>query len=167
MPFFISTYSPEFEFEVNKYINALKNRLNAAGVGIHIIDLYDTAVSILENRQILDRLLEKEGKLKKDLFLKQLVSLLDPGKDIRPFITAELEKSNAKMLFLKGIGRVFPFIRAESLLNNLHSSIKNIPVIIFFPGQYQENKLYLFKRERESGIKEPYYRAFNLDEFKV
>lgn len=167
VPFFISTYSPELELTVDKYINSLKNKLTNAGITVHVMELYDLACAVLSDRRIFDRLIETEIKLKKSQFFKQLASLLEPEKYIRPVIAAEVESTNAKILFLKGIGSVFPFIRAELLLNNLQASIKNIPVIMFFPGQYQENKLYLFRGEHTPGIKEPYYRAFNLNEYKV
>ena len=50
------------------------------------------------------------------------------------------------MLFLKGVGKVYPFIRSHTVLNNLQSSIKHIPTLMFYPGEYSGRALNLFDR---------------------
>jgi hypothetical protein len=43
------------------------------------------------------------------------------------------------VLFLTGIGEVFPYIRSHNVLNNLQSTPKDKPTVMFFPGEYRHS----------------------------
>jgi hypothetical protein len=67
------------------------------------------------------------------------------------------------VLFLSGVGEVFPYIRSHNVLNNLQSTAKEKPTVLFFPGSYtftqiSGSSLDLFGRLRD----DRYYRAFNI-----
>jgi hypothetical protein len=67
------------------------------------------------------------------------------------------------VLFLTGVGEVYPFIRSHTVLNNLQRVAKDRPTVLFFPGEYSYSpeegaSLDLFGRLRG----DRYYRAFNI-----
>ncbi|WP_412030654.1 DUF1788 domain-containing protein [Anaerosalibacter bizertensis] len=63
------------------------------------------------------------------------------------------------MVFITGVGKVWPAIRAHTILNNLQPVVK-VPVVMFFPGKYSGLELHLFNKIKD----ENYYRAFRLIE---
>jgi len=67
------------------------------------------------------------------------------------------------VIFLSGVGEVFPYIRSHNVLNNLQSTAKDKPTVMFFPGAYTHSlesgaSLDLFGRLHD----DKYYRAFNI-----
>ena len=89
--------------------------------------------------------------------------MLDPGQHLAPAIAAELAESDARIIFLTGIGEVFPYIRSHNVLNNLQSVVTGRPMLVFFPGRYEQSatlgsSLVLFGRLKD----DQYYRAKNI-----
>ena len=62
------------------------------------------------------------------------------------------------VVFLTGIGKVYPFVRAHNVLNNLHQVFDKVPVIMFYPGNWNGQSLSLFGTISDGN----YYRAFPL-----
>ena len=64
------------------------------------------------------------------------------------------------IVFLTGVGKAWPIIRSHTILNNLHSAIDEVPVVMFFPGTYDGLELVLLDEIKDDN----YYRAFKLIE---
>ena len=158
IPFYIVPYNPEQENDVIKKTKQLKDRLGRDGISVYEINLFDLSLNMLEERGILDKLLEKEKTLSKSKLFKTLQGALDSETKLIPRIETLAKENPSKMLFLTGVGQVFPFIRSHTILNNLQNYIKDRPTIMFFPGTYTTD-LSLFGRLKDDN----YYRAFNLD----
>lgn len=62
------------------------------------------------------------------------------------------------IVFLTGIGKCYPILRSHKVLNNLHQAFVRCPVVMFFPGTYNEQELILFNEIKDDN----YYRAFRL-----
>ena len=62
------------------------------------------------------------------------------------------------VVFLTGIGKCYPILRSHKVLNNLHQAFVRCPVVMFFPGTYNEQELILFNEIKDDN----YYRAFRL-----
>ena len=62
------------------------------------------------------------------------------------------------VVFLTGVGKAFPFVRAHNVLNNLHQVLDGVPVVMFYPGVWNGQSLYLFGTVTDGN----YYRAFPL-----
>ena len=62
------------------------------------------------------------------------------------------------VVFLTGIGKCYPILRSHKVLNNLHQAFVRVPVVMFFPGTYNEQELILFNELKDDN----YYRAFRL-----
>ena len=158
IPFYIVPYNPAQENDVVQKTKQLKDRLGRDGISIYEINLFDLSLSMLEKRGILDKVVEKEKSLTKSKLFKTLQGVLDSETNLIPHIEALVKENPSSILFLTGVGQVFPFIRSHTILNNLQNYIKDRPTIMFFPGTYTSN-LSLFGKLKDDN----YYRAFNLD----
>lgn len=163
VPFFICPFKPEESVEMERLRHQLVNRLEQAGVRILEINLYDLSIEILKERDIWRQILEMEKSVSKEQLKELLQGVLDPEAHLVPAIAAKLASKDFEVLFLSGVGEVFPYIRSHNVLNNLQSTAKEKPTVMFFPGAYTHSmesgaSLDLFGRFRD----DKYYRAFNI-----
>jgi hypothetical protein len=132
------------------------------------INLYDLSVRMLRERGIWDQLIEQESGFSKDELKELLQNVLDPEQHLIPEIAAVLEANEFDVLLLSGVGEVYPFIRSHNVLNNLQSTAKDKPTVMFFPGSYTHAlasgaSLDLFGIMHD----DKYYRAFNIFNYEV
>jgi len=163
VPFFIYPYEPENSLDVAKAKKRVKNRLAGKGIEVREINLYDLSVEILKDRGDWDEVLEVEPNLDKAEFTEMLQSMLNPQQQLAPAIREKLADGGFGIVFLTGIGEVFPYIRSHNVLNNLQSVVVGKPMLMFFPGRYEQSdtmgsSLVLFGRFKD----DQYYRAKNI-----
>jgi hypothetical protein len=163
VPFFICPFKPEESVEMERLQRQLVNRLEHAGVRVLEINLYDLSIEILKDRGIWDQILAMEETVTKDQLKELLQGVLDPEGHLVPAIASKLSSTEFDVLFLSGVGEVFPYIRSHNVLNNLQSTAKEKPTVLFFPGSYTHSletgaSLDLFGRLHD----DKYYRAFNI-----
>jgi len=89
--------------------------------------------------------------------------VLDPETRLIPAIAEKMAHEEYDVMFITGVGEVFPYIRSHTVLNNLQSTAKDKPTVMFFPGEYTHSlekgtSLDLFGRLHD----DMYYRAFNI-----
>jgi len=159
IPFFISAYDAKQEIEIRDSIKLLKNKLETSGVSVLELNLYDIVCEILEERGGIERMFKFEQAKSKDKFLRALQSTLNIHEILMPKIKELIDKHQAKVYLLTGIGMVFPYIRSHNILNNLQNIAKEAPTVTFFPGIYNGHTLNLFGLLTDDN----YYRAFNID----
>ena len=163
IPFFICPFIPEESNEMERLRNQLINRLAQVGVRVLEINLYDLSISILKAEGDFEWLIQNESRLEKSKLQEELQGILDIETVIVPAIAEKIASTDFEVLFLSGIGEVFPYIRSHNVLNNLQSTAKEQPTVLFFPGAYSHSlesgaSLDLFGRLRD----DKYYRAFNI-----
>ncbi|MFQ6759448.1 MAG: DUF1788 domain-containing protein [Deltaproteobacteria bacterium] len=163
VPFFICPYDVDVSVDVERLQRQLVNRLEQAGIRILELNLYDLSIEILKERGIWVQILEMESSVSKEEFKELLQGVLDPEAHLVPAIAAKLVTNEFDVLFLAGVGEVFPYIRSHNVLNNLQSTAKDKPTVMFFPGAYTHSlesgaSLDLFNRLQD----DKYYRAFNI-----
>lgn len=163
VPFFICPFKPEESVEMERLKRQLINRLEQVGVRILEINLYDLSIEILKGRGIWDQIIEMEDSVSKEQLKELLQGVLDPESHLIPAISYEFASTDFDVLFLSGVGEVFPYIRSHNVLNNLQSTAKEKPTVMFFPGAYTHSlesgaSLDLFGRLHD----DKYYRAFNI-----
>ena len=168
VPFFICPYRPGEAVKMDKLAGQLAKRLTNNGVPILEINLYDLAVEILKERGVWDRILQVEETISKAQLKELLQNTLDPEKHLVPAIARKMEETEFDVLFITGVGEVFPYIRSHNVLNNLQKVAKEQPTVMFFPGEYSHSpdegaSLVLFNRLRG----DKYYRAFNIYDVEV
>ena len=75
-----------------------------------------------------------------------------------PLFEKMFQPQDQDLVLLSGVGSVWPMMRTHSLLNNLHPVMGNTPLVMFYPGKYDQKTLRLFGKIKI----ENYYRAFRL-----
>jgi hypothetical protein len=168
VPFFICPYPAEEGLSMNEDRTDLVTRIRHAGVKVLDLSLYDLSISILEERGILSQILEIEPDTDKGEIRELLQSVLDPQANLIPKIGEAIEATPHDVIFLSGVGEVYPYIRSHNVLNNLQSTAKDKPTVLFFPGSYTHAlatgaSLDLFGRLHD----DKYYRAFNILNYEV
>lgn len=168
VPFFICPYRPKEAVEMQGVVTQLANNLETAGVRVLQVDLYDLAVRLLQERGIWERLLEMEPTVSKDELKELLQNVLDPEMHLVPAIAEPMSEQEFDVMFITGVGEVFPYIRSHNVLNNLQAKAKDKPTVMFFPGEYTFSPesgaaLNLFSRLHD----DKYYRAFNIYEIEA
>lgn len=162
IPFFVSAFDIKELAEVEKAIEALKNKLETTGIQVLELNLYKLSIEILNRELGVGEIFRLEKEMQKDEFKEALQSILEINQVLMPEIKKRIEQSNATVYFLTGIANVFPFIRSHNILNNLQNIAKEAPTIMFFPGNYSGLTLELFGLLKDDN----YYRAFNIDHYK-
>lgn len=168
VPFFICPFKPEEAVEMEKCQRQLIKHLDQNGVRVLPINLYDLAIDVLQERDILNRILETEESVSKEQLKELLQGVLDPEAHLVPRIADRLASADFDVLFLSGVGEVFPYIRSHNVLNNLQSTATDKPTVMFFPGAYTHSQeagasLNLFGKLHD----DKYYRAFNIFHYET
>lgn len=168
VPFFICPFNVSDLLEINKMVCQLENKLGSTGITVLRIDLYDLTMEILKDRNLLDKIIEQENAIEKEQLKELLQNVLDIENHLIPTIEKKLKSEHFDVLFLTGIGEVFPYIRSHNVLYNLQSKAKEMPTVMFFPGTYEFSLekgavLNLFGRLHDDN----YYRAYNILHYEV
>ena len=164
VPFFIYPYDPTDALKVAEAKKRIRNKLaNEHGINVREVNLYDLSVDILKERGVWERVLKLEPDQDKDDFRELLQGMLDPQLHIASAVRTRIEDGDFDILFLTGIGEVFPYIRSHNVLNNLQSVVTGKPMLMFFPGRYEQSEtlgssLVLFGSLKD----DQYYRAKNI-----
>lgn len=163
VPFFICPFKPENAVEMERIQRQLTNRLAPLGVQVLNINLYDLAVECLKESGDWEWYLENEAGMSKQELKEDLQGILDSQDMLIPAIAKKMASAEFDVMFLSGIGEVYPYIRSHNVLNNLQSTAKHKPTVMFFPGEYTHSlengaSLDLFGRLHD----DKYYRAFNI-----
>jgi hypothetical protein len=168
VPFFICPFSPKEAVEMERTAGQLARKLEQIGVLVLEINLYDLSIELLQRRGIWERILQTEEGVSKEQFKELLQGVLDPETHLVLAIAEKMKQSQFDVMFITGVGEVFPYIRSHNVLNNLQSVAQNRPTVMFFPGKYTHSlesgaSLELFGRLHD----DKYYRAFNIYHIKV
>lgn len=168
VPFFICAYPAEDGMAMQAGRKNLVKQIGKTGVRVLDLNLFDLSVDILRDRGIFEQILDMEPTISKDELLELLQGVLDPATHLIPKIAEAIAVTEHDAIFLSGVGEVYPFIRSHNVLNNLQSTAKDKPTVMFFPGEYSHAlatgaELVLFGVMRD----DKYYRAFNILNFEV
>ena len=162
LPLFIQQIPVSKQSELKYQANRLVSRLAKQGKKAIVIDLFCLSIKILDEEGVLQTLLEEEKELDSDTILSTLDSILDIKEVIIPRINDIIKDNELDFVLITGVGRVYPFLRSHSILNNIEGIANRCNIILFFPGIYNNLQLSLF------GIisDENYYRGHNLSDIK-
>lgn len=161
--FYIFDYNAKDEIIVREYISFLKQKINNEGMGLSIreFDLYEIMLDILKNKGYLNKVIAMEKEKGTDAILrpiKNTLRLTQKNDLIVEHVRERVQKND--IVFLTGVGKIWPIIRSHTVLNVLHSVIDHVPLIMFYPGTYSGQDLRLFDEISDRN----YYRAFKLVE---
>lgn len=172
VPLFIQTYEPVQEDRIRRMVQSLAVRLQTFGVTLQMIDLFDLVLKELEESHILEDFLRDEATFEKAEVLETLHNYSDPKAHLIPRLARAIGNADTQLTLITGSGRIFPFLRTHTILESLQPVMVRHPVVIFFPGQYEQDTnggslLRLFGSIPSPTIVNLYYRATNLDHFRT
>ena len=144
----------------------LKNEGLSNEVGIHVF-CYDPADELIV-RDFVSRLKAESGTPYhiKECDLYEIFLRLLEDKQLQKIATPEALLEYMKyepheygdVLFLTGVGKIFPFMRSHKMLDSMQHLFEDIPIVMFYPGSFNGQDLGLFGKFLDGH----YYRAFNL-----
>lgn len=151
----VFTYAPQHELIVRDYIERL---INIPSDEFRIIerDMYKILLEILEEKRVLNSAPGLEEKKGKDYLLTQLQKIATQEAFLAKMKYEPHERGD--VLFLTGIGKVYPFMRSHKMLDSMQQAFSDIPIVMFYPGEFNGQSLILFDKFHDGN----YYRAFNL-----
>jgi hypothetical protein len=148
-------YAPEHELIVRDYIE----RLVAAPSDVYRVierDMYKILLEILEEKRVLGTVPSLEEKKGKEYILAQLQKIATPEAFLAKMKYEPHRRGD--VLFLTGVGKVYPFMRSHKMLDSMQQVFSDIPIVMFYPGEFNGQSLILFDKFHDGN----YYRAFNL-----
>lgn len=160
--FYIFDYDPKHELIVRDHVKMLKRIFSREHYNRKLIeiDLYKLLLDIGKKQRVYDLFFEKEKKEGKDALFKALSNFANPEVFLEE-IEQRIEGYN--VVLVTGVGKVYPFVRSHTILNRLQEKVDKIPVIMFYPGEYDGQSLKLFGTFKDDN----YYRAFQLVDHKA
>ncbi len=159
IPFYVFDYPPEEELKVREHIEFILERLSKQHTLLRVIHLklFNLMIQHLLEKGNLDKafILEAE-KGTKELW-NALSASVKPERFIN-FLNDKNQLSDHDIILISGVGTIWPWVRAHSLLNNLQNVTGCASVVLFYPGTYNGQSFKLFDRLESNN----YYRAFRL-----
>ncbi len=157
----IFDYDPKDEMTVKKYLPHIKKEIEIHHKHLSVVELnlYHIVLDILSSKNYLKKNFTMEQKRGSQFVLnatrKSLRLTLDNDLIVQ-YIKEHVQDHD--IIFITGVGEVYPIIRSHVILNNIHRAIDDQPVIMFYPGKYSGQDLMLFGEVSDGN----YYRAFRL-----
>lgn len=161
--YYVFDYPAKDELIVREWVRYRqgKNNPEVEGFRLTVFDLYDVIIDMLGKDGFLEQCFVFEEKYGMDRIVKAVERMLRLGDDTGLMVEyiKEHTPDNA-VVFLTGIGKCYPVLRAHKVLNNLHQMLDHVPVVMLYPGKYDGQELVLFGSVKDDN----YYRAFRLVE---
>lgn len=157
--FWIFDYPPEEELGVRAYVEFLEDMLAKKHSHLKVINinLLQCVVDYLTERRFIDKAIVMQKTKGNDAVLNALKGPLHMDK-FAPYLIDKYAATDQHIIFMTGVGAVWPLLRAHNLLNSMHARLGHKPVVLFYPGQYNGQTMSLFGKNSSNN----YYRAFEL-----
>lgn len=167
VPIFIQPYDVRQEDRTADMVRGLAQRLLNEGVKVVEADLFRLFLDELEDEGLLDAFIDEDAGYDRNDLLRDLRNHADPRQRLVPRLAGIMAEEGVRITLLTGVGHIFPFLRAHTLLDSIQPAMMNHPLVMFFPGEYihtpdRGSQLRLFGSLPAKG----YYRAFNLDHYR-
>lgn len=164
--YYIFPYNVKDTLTIRAKLDDLKNSALANEIHLKIFDLYDIMLnSINRLKGIADndpiemlKQMEKQGGI--ELLAEQINNLMrmdEIDNDVVRYVQKRITDQQ-NVIFITGVGKVYPIVRAHKVLNTMHQVLDQNPVVIFYPGNYDELSLRIFGETNDNN----YYRAFPI-----
>lgn len=160
--FWIFDYPPERELELRSFIDGVLlpgMAKRQPAVRPAVVNLFDLIIDLLEDRKLYGRVLDIQAKKGDAAALAALRPVLKEDK-LAERIANQIDFDQIDVLLLTGVGAAYPMLRSHTLLAGLQATMKDKPVVMFYPGRYDGFSLRLFNTLAD----DHYYRAFRLVE---
>lgn len=165
VPYFILWHKPADEPQVAIELRRLVTRLRTDGLEVCDIDLWEVAKDLWSKTGQWDEILGQEPALAKDVFGEAVGNVISSQQYLAPAIAQLVadQQPAPQLVMLSHVGRLYPLVRAHTILNTLQPLLADRPVVLIFPGTYRQSptqgsSLVLFDQLTD----DDYYRAFDL-----
>lgn len=159
--FYVFDYEPEQELAVRESIPVIKKYVERENpeAKIQVFDLYDIVVAFFEQKGYMEKNFQMEEKKGSEFLFDKMKKAMRLATDrdwIVQYIDEHLDEE--AVVFITGVGKAFPLVRSHTVLNNLQTVVEKRPLVLFYPGKYENGSLKLFSRF----LDDHYYRAFKI-----
>ena len=171
--FHIFDYPPEAEVRVRDFLRTLLDHIPKQKHGLRVkhVNLFDFVLDYLTSRKLLDRVIQMQRDKGDEAVKKALLGPLNVEKKLIPYFCQVARPDQHDLVIVSGVGSVYPLLRTSTLLTNFQNVMGDTPLVVFYPGKYDQVTLRLFGKLRLSAFfegegmgkkSENYYRAFRL-----
>jgi hypothetical protein len=159
--YYVFDYPETEELRVREYVRNLekKHNPNITGYELKVYDVYDLMLDLIEEEGLMEACAQMEQEVGMDYLITSVCQLMNMDQDDN-YLTTYVENytSENAIVFIIGVGKIFPFVRSHDILNKMHQVFERVPVVLFYPGKYDGQTLKLFSEFTD----DHYYRAFPL-----
>lgn len=160
--YYVFSYDAKQELVVRKYISEFEKDMTLATSGFKIqeFNIFDILLDVIDQFGYRDAFIEMEkdeGIDEVSLQVNNILEMSENNNVIVQYVNNRLTDDKT-IIFLTGIGQVFPLLRAHTVLNTMSQVIDRFPVIMFYPGEYDGLGLKAFGEVADNN----YYRAFPI-----
>lgn len=159
--YYIFDYPAEKELYVRERIEYIKKKCVNSNDDFKVVvfDLYDIVIDILKQKGYLEKCYQFEKTKGFERVSKSISNVLRITSSDSLIVNYIKDNTPEKaVVFITGIGKCYPILRSHTILNNLHQVVDSVPVVLFYPGNYDGQELVLFGKIKDDN----YYRAFKL-----
>ena len=140
LPIFIAAFDPLETAELKVLPNWLVSQALLSGIRVFHVDVFTELVKSLSDQQILDSVVEQERA--KVLSRRQVTSAIHAAADLSSRLPARIasgifiEKPQA--ILISGFEASYPYFRVTELVGMLEEMQLEVPVVILFPGSFDD-----------------------------
>lgn len=149
--YYVFDYPAETELVVRERIACMigRNDKNVDGYELVVFDLYDILIDLLEREGLLEQCFKFEKSKGMERIVKAIGNLLLINEE-ESLTTRYIQEHTPKeaVVFLTGVGKCCQILRSYKILCNLHQAVNRVPVILFYPEDYEGQKLILLRAYR-------------------
>ena len=153
----VFSYDPKDELIVREFIKRITVASHVQPYRAYENDLFEIFLQVCDDFDILVDLFEYEKGNSGQKVITQISNFASPQEYLSKFIPKQRVKGQ-DIVLISGVGKVFPFMRSHVILENIQPIISDVPVVLFYPGEYTNQTLRLFNHLNEAN----YYRAFKI-----
>lgn len=162
IPYYICPFRVEETSQVYQHIGQLTNALELKQIKVLDINLYRLCIEHFSALGVLDGFIADETKTPRNTFFNSISGLTDLREFIAPLIINLIKRVMPDIIFITGVGEVYPYLRTHKLLSTLESKFTEKPLVLFFPGKYETDNVKGSNLTLFGILDDRYYRAFNI-----
>jgi len=162
VPYYICPFRVEETRSMYQYIEQLINALSLKQIKVLDINLYHLTIEHLRSISELDGLISRQPSTLLNKFFDSVSGITDAKDFTCPLMIQKIEAAAPDIIFITGVGEVYPYIRSHKILSTLESKYTERPLVLFFPGKYETDSVKGSNLTLFGILDDKYYRAFNI-----
>jgi hypothetical protein len=162
IPYYICPFRVEETKSMYQIIKQLISGLELKQIKVLNINLYSLTIEHLDSINELQRHIKDEVSTPRGVFFKSISGLTDEKDFLCDLMLAKITEASPDVIFITGVGEVYPYIRSHKILSTMDSKYTEKPLVLFFPGKYETDNVKGCNLTLFGILDDRYYRAFNI-----